>query len=146
MIYDREKVERIISDVGLDRLVCELNKGLDAPLGKIKEDGVDVSGGQWQRIAIARLLYSDARVYILDEPTASLEPVAESQVYEMFHRVNKNRFTIYVTHRLGAAKMSDEILVVHGRKIAESGSHEQLMSNPDGIYRRMFESQKSWYE
>jgi ATP-binding cassette subfamily B protein len=146
MIYDASKVENIITDIGLNGLVHELKSAIDTPLGKIKEDSVDVSGGQWQRIAIARLLYSDAIINILDEPTASLDPIAESQVYEMFHRINNNRFTIYITHRLGAAKISDEILVLDGGRIIESGSHAQLMSIRDGFYRRMFDSQKSWYE
>jgi len=146
MNFNKEEVENIISQVGQKELVRELNEGLETPLGKVKEDGVDISGGQWQRIAIARLLYSKAQINILDEPTAALDPVAESQVYEMFHRVNKNRFTIYITHRLGAAKISDEIFVVDGGRIAESGSHEKLMKIQGGLYHKMFDSQKSWYE
>lgn len=146
MIYNEEDVRNIISQVGLEDLTHELKNNIETSLGKIKEDGIDISGGQWQRIAIARLLYSEAKINILDEPTASLDPVAESQVYEMFHRINNNRFTIYITHRLGAAKISDEILVVDGGKIVESGSHEQLMRMHNGLYRKMFDSQKSWYE
>lgn len=85
-------------------------------------------------------------INILDELTASLEPIAESQVYEMFHKINNNRFTIYITHRFGAVKISDEILVVEDGKIIESGSHGQLMLIHDGLYHKMFDSQKSWYE
>lgn len=146
MTYNEKDVKNIISQVGLEGLVHELKNNMETSLGKIKKDSVDISGGQWQKIAIARLLYSEAKINILDEPTASLDPIAESQVYEMFHRINNNRFTIYITHRLGAAKMSDEILVVDRGKIIESGSHEQLMKIHDGTYRKMFESQKSWYE
>lgn len=146
MTYNEKDVKNIISQVGLEGLVHELKNNMETSLGKIKKDSVDISGGQWQKIAIARLLYSEAKINILDEPTASLDPIAESQVYEMFHRLNNNRFTIYITHRLGAAKMSDEILVVDRGKIIESGSHEQLMKIHDGTYRKMFESQKSWYE
>ncbi|MMZ64641.1 putative multidrug resistance ABC transporter ATP-binding/permease protein YheH [compost metagenome] len=82
----------------------------------------------------------------MDEPTASLDPLAESQVYELFSHVNKDRFTIFITHRLGAAKMADEILVVDEGHIAERGSHDQLMSLKNGKYSKMFASQKSWYE
>lgn len=146
MIYNKEEVKNIISQAGLEDLTYELKNNIETSLGKIKEDGVDVSGGQWQRIAIGRLLYSEAKINILDEPTASLDPAAESQLYEMFHRINNNRFTIYITHRLGAAKISDEILVVDGGKIVESGSHEKLMRMHDGLYHKMFNSQKSWYE
>lgn len=146
MVYNKEKLKNIILQTGLDSLANDLKDHIETPLGKIKESGVDISGGQWQRIAIARLLYSEAKINILDEPTASLDPVAESQVYEMFHKINKNCFNIYITHRLGAAKMSDVILVVDGGKIVEYGSHEQLMLMQDGIYREMFESQSSWYK
>jgi ATP-binding cassette subfamily B protein len=146
MVFNEEKIKKITSNIGLDDFTHELKNDINTILGKIIEDGVDVSGGQWQRIAIARLLYSDAMINILDEPTASLDPVAESQVYKMFHRINNNRFTIYITHRLGAAKISDEILVVDGGKIVESGNHEQLMLIHDGLYHKMFDSQKSWYE
>lgn len=146
MVYNEKEVKNIISNVGLGELIRDWHNDIETSLGKIKEDGIDISGGQWQRIAIARLLYSDAKINILDEPTASLDPIAESQVYEMFHRINNNRFTIYITHRLGAAKISDEILVVDEGKIVESGSHEQLMRNHDGLYRKMFDSQKAWYD
>lgn len=146
MIYKEEEMKRIISQVGLEQLVDELHNQMETSLGKLKKDSVDLSGGQWQRIAISRLLYSEAKIIILDEPTASLDPIAESQVYEMFHRVSNNRFTIYITHRLGAAKIADEILVVDTGKIVEQGSHEELMKIPNGLYSKMFDSQKSWYE
>ncbi|MFQ9984501.1 MAG: ABC transporter ATP-binding protein [Lachnospiraceae bacterium] len=146
MIYDEQEVEKVISQVGLKDLTNELPHHIETSLGKMKGDGVDLSRGQWQRVAIARLLYSAAKINILDEPTAALDPIAESQVYEMFHKVNHHCFTIYITHRLGAAKISDEILVVHDGKIAECGSHEQLMSIRGGLYQTMFEQQRSWYE
>jgi ATP-binding cassette subfamily B protein len=146
MLYDGERLQESITLSGLDGLKEELPYGEETPIGKILEGGVDISGGQRQRIAIARLLYKAAPVNILDEPTASLDPVAESQVYEMFDRVNKGRFTVYITHRLGAAKIADEILVVDGGHIAESGNHEQLMSIAGGLYHTMFDSQRSWYE
>lgn len=146
MIYNEQDINKIISQIGLDDLIQELRDGIETTLGKIKEDSVDISGGQWQRVAIARVLYSKAKINILDEPTASLDPIAESQVYEMFHKINNNRFTIYITHRLGAAKISDEILVVDKGKIVEFGSHEQLMKMRNGLYRKMFDSQKSWYQ
>lgn len=146
LVYNEGDINKIISQVGLDDLVQELSNGIETPLGKIKEEGIDISGGQWQKVAIARVLYSEAKINILDEPAVSLDPIAESQVYEMFHRINNNRFTIYITHRLGAAKISDEILVVDEGRIVEFGSHEELMKMRNGLYRKMFDSQKSWYE
>ncbi|MED4955059.1 ABC transporter ATP-binding protein [Paenibacillus sp. FSL R5-0527] len=143
---DEKRLENIVSEMGLKDVVNGLEFGIDTYLGKIKENSKDLSGGQWQRLAISRLLYSNSKINILDEPTASLDPLAESQVYELFSHVNKDRFTIFITHRLGAAKMADEILVVDEGHIVERGSHEQLMSLKNGKYSKMFASQKSWYE
>ncbi|KWX75487.1 hypothetical protein AMQ84_17865 [Paenibacillus riograndensis] len=144
--HDEEKINRIISDMNLVGMIRELEFGVDTYIGKVKKNSKDISEGQWQRLAISRLLYSSSKINILDEPTAALDPLEESRLYEMFRDINLNRFTIYITHRLGAAKISDEILVVSEGHIAEQGSHEQLMQYKDGIYQNMFESQKSWYE
>lgn len=106
---------------------------------------MDFSGGQWQKLAIARLLYSDSAINILDEPTASLDPIAEAKLYELFNSVKKERFTIYITHRLGAARIADEILVIGDGHIIEQGSHRKLMENEEGVYRKMYMNQRSWY-
>ena len=106
---------------------------------------MDLSVGQWQRLAVARALYNPALVRILDEPTAALDPVAESNVYKMFGRISKGKTTIFITHRLGAAKLADKIIVLDEGKVAQIGNHEDLV-NKKGIYSNMFESQKSWYE
>ena len=142
---DDKGLEQALSQIGAGELKDKLPKGLDTPLGKIRTGAVEVSGGEWQRIAIARLLYSASPINILDEPTAALDPVAESGVYQLFSQVNQGRFTIYITHRLGAAKIADRILVLNQGRIQETGSHDQLMSLDGGIYQTMFESQKSWY-
>ncbi|MHB1484230.1 MAG: ABC transporter ATP-binding protein [Saccharofermentanales bacterium] len=133
-----------IKTIGLDDAVDKLPKGIDTYLGKIKDEGIDISGGEWQIVAIARALVSSAPIYILDEPTASLDPIAESNVYEMFGRVSSGKSTIFITHRLGAAKLADEIFVIDDGKVAEKGSHSELIGF-GGIYARMFESQRSWY-
>lgn len=142
---DEQKMSEIITEVGLDDTLIKLKDGKENYLGKIIESGQDISGGEWQRVAISRLLYSDAKINILDEPTAALDPIAESQVYEMFNSIAKDRFTIYITHRLGAAKIADKILVIDNGAVAESGSHNELMEQ-SGIYAEMFNSQKRWYE
>ena len=143
MDYDR--VKQALNIVELTETVEKLPDGIDTYLGKIKEKGVDISGGEWQRLAIARTLVSNAPVYILDEPTASLDPVAESNVYEMFGRVTTGKAAIFITHRLGAAKLADEILVIDDGRVVEKGSHSALMKK-GGLYARMFESQRSWYK
>ena len=95
-------------------------------------------------MAVARTLYNPAHVRILDEPTAALDPVAESNVYKMFGRISKGKTTIFITHRLGAARLADEIIVIDEGRVAERGCHEKLVK-ANGIYAKMFESQKSWY-
>ncbi len=142
---DAAKIREAATAAGLDEAIAGLPQGMRTPLGKIMKNGVDLSGGQWQRLAIARALYNPAAVQILDEPTAALDPVAESGIYEMFGKISAGKSTIFITHRLGAARLADEIVVVDGGRVAEKGSHEGLLSQ-NGIYASMFEAQRSWYQ
>ncbi len=142
---DETKIRQALQDIGLAEAVDALPQGMQTPLGKAAEGGQDLSGGQWQRLAIARTLYNPAAVRILDEPTAALDPVAESNIYEMFGKISVGKSTIFITHRLGAARLADEIIVIDGGRIAEQGSHEKLLSQ-NGIYASMFEAQRSWYQ
>lgn len=142
---DETKIRAAAELIGLSDVIKGLPRGMQTPLGKVHENGVDLSGGQWQRLAIARAIYNPAAVQILDEPTAALDPVAESNIYEMFGRVSVGKSTIFITHRLGAARLADEIIVIDGGRAAERGSHEALLSK-GGIYASMFEAQRSWYQ
>ena len=142
---DSEKINKIIEQLELGDLVNNLPNGLDTYLGKVKEGSVDISGGQWQRLAVARALYSNASIRILDEPTAALDPIAESNIYKMFGKISEGLTTIFITHRLGAAKLADKIVVLSEGKVAELGNHDSLISQ-NGIYASMYNSQKSWYE
>ena len=118
--------------------------GLDTPLGKLDENGVDISGGQWQRIAVARACLPDSAFIILDEPTASLDPIAESDMYHSFAEVLKNRGCIMISHRLASARMADKIIVLSDGTVSESGSHNELME-AGGLYARMYKAQSAWY-
>ncbi len=144
LAYDEAGIREAAAFIGLDETICGLPQGYDTYLGKIHEGGVDISGGQWQRFAIARALYNPAHMRILDEPTAALDPVAESEVYRMFGQISAGRSAIFITHRLGAARLADEIIVLDGGRVAEQGSHETLLA-AGGIYAEMFEAQRSWY-
>ncbi len=140
-----ETLLQTVNVIGLQEAVERLPDGLDTPLGKIREGGVDLSGGEWQRVAIARAMVSPAQLTLLDEPTAALDPVAESKVYELFGRISAGKSTVFITHRLGAARLADEIVVLDQGRVAEQGSHQTLME-AGGLYAEMFESQRSWYQ
>lgn len=119
--------------------------GLDMNLGRLEEDGIDVSKGQWQRIAISRAFLSNADFIILDEPTASLDPIAESKLYESFSSVLQTRGCILISHRLASARLADRIMVIEGGEVIETGSHDELMQSK-GLYSVMYEEQSEWYK
>lgn len=130
---------------GLDDLILKLKNGIETPLGKIREGSPDISGGQWQRVAIARSLISRTPIKILDEPTAALDPISESWLYEEFEKLMRHKTTIFISHRLGSTKLADEIIVIEDGKVIESGTHDKLMRD-HSVYAEMFESQRGWYQ
>lgn len=137
-------IEQIVQRVGLSDLVQRLDDGVYTPIGKINANGVELSGGQWQKIAIGRSLMSAAPIKILDEPTANLDPLAESLLYQDFEAMMRGKTTFFISHRLGSTKLADEILVIDQGEIVERGSHQQLVAQK-GLYNEMFEAQRKWY-
>ena len=140
-----QNLNEVLEQVGLTDAVNTLSKGLDTPLGKIYEGGQDLSGGQWQRLAIARALVRNSPIRILDEPTAALDPVSESEFYAHFGELSKGTTTIFISHRLGSTKLADRIFVLDGGKIVEEGTQAELLAK-GGLYAEMYEAQRSWYE
>lgn len=139
-----EDINKIVNIIDLTDVIEKLPNGLNSYLGKIKSDGLDVSGGQWQRIGMARSIISDASLRILDEPTAALDPISESNIYEKFEEISRGGTTIFISHRLGSTKLANEIFVIENGSIVEKGSHDELMKI-NGTYADMYESQRSWY-
>ncbi len=145
-LSDDTAINAAISEAGIAAKVNSLEQGLETPLGKQLEDGIDLSGGQWQRIAIARALMrlSTAEVLIFDEPTAALDPKTEYEIYSIFRQIAAGKTTIVISHRLGLAKIADRIAVMENGKIAEIGTHDELIAS-NGIYCSMFTRQASSY-
>lgn len=119
-------------------------EGLDTMLSR-EFDGVELSGGQWQRIAIARGFYRDSEIMVLDEPTASIDPIEENIIYEKFAEVARGKTAIIITHRMASAKMASKIVVMQGGKIVEIGNHQELMQRK-GVYEAMYTAQRKWYQ
>ncbi len=137
---------KVIEKAGMTRKINSLPKQLDTPLGKQLEGGVDLSGGQWQRIAIARSLMRQpqAELLIFDEPTAALDPKTEDEIYKLFADISQNKTAVVVTHRLALARNADVIIVLEQGKIIETGTHDQLMKLGQQYYQ-MFTCQASHY-
>lgn len=141
------QMERAAGEAGLEEWISAFPDTYDTTLGNLTEGGTNLSGGQWQRLAIARMLYRKASIYIWDEPTAAMDPLAESRLYTAFlKKRSKSLSNIFITHRLGACVSADEICVLADGHFVEQGSHVQLMQKKDGLYRSMFEAQKGMYE
>ena len=146
MEYDRERVEKALIDAGFGDRLASLEKGLDTFVYKnLTEDGVDVSGGEAQKIAIARALYKDAPFIILDEPTAALDPIAEAEIYSKFNDIAGDKTAIYISHRLSSCKFCDEIAVFHDGGVIQRGTHAELVSDENGKYHELWNAQAKYY-
>ena len=146
MEYDRERVCKALTDAGFGDRLASLEKGLDTMLYKdLSEDGVEVSGGEAQKIAIARALYKDAPFIILDEPTAALDPIAEAEIYSKFNDIAGDKTAIYISHRLSSCKFCDEIAVFQDGSLIQQGTHAQLLADETGKYHALWHAQAQYY-
>lgn len=143
--YDRAKAEKALTDAGFADRLKTMPQGLDTYLDKDYDDsGVEVSGGEAQKIAIARALYKDAPFIILDEPTAALDPIAEAEIYARFNDIVTDKTAVYISHRLSSCKFCDEILVFDHGSVIQQGTHEDLVKQP-GKYQDLWEAQAQYY-
>jgi ATP-binding cassette, subfamily B, bacterial len=139
------KIKKVAKETGLDKLVKKLPRGFDTNLGKIFSDSVDISGGEWQKIALSRALFKNSSIIILDEPTASLDPESELYIFNKFIELVKERTAVFISHRMASAKMADRIIVMKNGEIVECGNHGELIKKK-GVYFTMYESQATWYQ
>lgn len=137
----------VIEQVGLAEKVRSLPMGLETPVFRYYDmRGFEPSGGEQQKIAMARALYKDAPILILDEPTAALDPIAEQEVYEKFDEMTRGKTAFFISHRLSSCKFCDKILVFKDGEIVERGTHETLVKMQSGLYAQMFAAQEKYYK
>ena len=142
-----EEVNRLVHEVGLEEKVKELPLGIESRFGKeYDEDGIEMSGGQAQKIAIARALYKKASMVILDEPASALDPIAEAEIYEKFNSLVEDKTAIYISHRMSSSVFCDKILIIDGGTVADFDTHEQLMQKTESLYYKLFMSQAENYK
>lgn len=144
---DVAEVKRLIHEVGLEEKVKELPLGIESRFGKeYDEDGIEMSGGQAQKIAIARALYKRSSMVILDEPASALDPIAEAEIYEKFNSLVEDKTAIYISHRMSSSVFCDKILIIDGGTVADFDTHEHLMQKTESLYYKLFMSQAENYK
>lgn len=142
---DETRVWQCIDKAGLTEKIQSLPKGIETHLGRrVFKDGVEFSGGQTQRLMLARALYKNAPILVLDEPTAALDPIAENDIYQKYNEMTHGRTSFFISHRLASTRFCDRIIFVDGGKIAEEGTHDELLKNGGG-YAYLFEVQSKYY-
>lgn len=143
---DESRVQDCLNRVGLGEKISGLPKGIHTNIGRDYEnDGVDFSGGEQQKIALARALYKDAPFMILDEPTAALDPIAEAEIYARFNDIASDKTSVFISHRLSSCKFCDEIAVFHKGQLVQLGSHDELVANENGKYHELWNAQAQYY-
>ncbi len=144
--YDRARAEQCLVKAGFGARLEQLPEGLDTFLYRdFDENGVEISGGEAQKIALARVLYQDAPFIVLDEPTAALDPEAEAEVYTKFNDIVEDKTAVYISHRLSSCRFCDEIAVFDGGRVVQQGTHDSLLE-AQGKYRSLWEAQAQYYQ
>ena len=143
---DMDKVKACVTKAGLAEKIASLPQGYDTHLGKqVYLDGVELSGGQTQRLMLARALYKDGAFLVLDEPTAALDPIAESDIYQRYNEMTAGKSSVFISHRLASTRFCDRILFIQDGGIAEEGTHEELLQK-GGAYAKLFNVQARYYQ
>ncbi|MFA6739748.1 MAG: ABC transporter ATP-binding protein, partial [Bacilli bacterium] len=144
--FEEQRLQETTQQVSLSKTLADLPLGLQTPMDKnINEQGVELSGGQQQKVAIARALYKESSLVILDEPTSALDPLAEAEIYEHFNHLVHERTAIYISHRMSSSVFCDRVLILDGGTVADYDTHSNLMKKKGSLYYRMFQSQADNY-
>ena len=144
--YDAKHVTECLEGAGFGERLASLENGLETNLNKhFADDGIDISGGESQKIALARALYKDAAFIMLDEPTAALDPIAEHEVYSRMNDITQGKTAIFISHRLSSCRFCQDIVVFHEGELIQQGSHDELVENADGKYHELWHAQAQYY-
>lgn len=144
--YDKERAKACLKEAGFEDRLAKMEKGLDTCLYQdFEKDGVEISGGEAQKIAIARALYKDSPFIILDEPTAALDPIAEAEIYARFNTLIQDKTAVYISHRLSSCRFCDRIAVFDKGHIVQFGTHEELVEQTNGKYHELWHAQAQYY-
>jgi ATP-binding cassette, subfamily B, bacterial len=141
---DQPRIDDAAERGGADTVVAELSEGMDTMLGRWFDKGNELSGGQWQKIALSRAFMRDGEVLVLDEPTSALDAEREYEIFQRFRELTEGKIAVLISHRFSTVRMADRIAVVEGGTIAELGSHAELVAR-GGTYARLFELQAEGY-
>ena len=144
--YDREKVERCLREAGMGERLERMPEGVETYLYKDYEDGVEISGGEAQKVAIARAVCKDAPFVLLDEPTAALDPISEYEIYRGFDHIVGDKTAVYISHRLSSCRFCERIAVFHEGQVVQTGSHEELLKDKGGKYLELWNAQAQYYQ
>ncbi|MBY0089036.1 ABC transporter ATP-binding protein [Brevibacillus brevis] len=143
-VGDYEDIERIARLCGIDSFIQNFKEKYHTRLGKRLFDGEDLSGGQWQKIALSRAMFKGSEIVILDEPTSALDPISEKNIFEEFNKMFSNKTVIFISHRLSSIKFADRIIVLKDGCLIEEGTHDELIGNKNEYYN-LYHSQAEWY-
>ena len=144
--YDEEKVRQSLMEANFGERLDKLEKGTETYLYRnFEKDGVEISGGEAQKIALARALYKNAPFIILDEPTAALDPIAEAEVYSNFNSIVGDKTAIYISHRLSSCRFCDRIAVFDSGSVVQFGTHDELVADENGKYHELWHAQAQYY-
>ncbi len=143
--YDPQQVWKCLEKAGMRERAEKMEAGLETGLYQQKKDGVEISGGEAQKLAIARALYKDAPIVILDEPTAALDPISEYEIYSRFGQIVEGKTSVYISHRMSSCRFCDLVYVFDGGVITQTGTHEELLAQKEGLYARLWQAQAQYY-
>ena len=147
--YDSKRVEECLKEAGIYERVSRMKHGIESRLLKDQQDGdeegIEISGGEKQKIALARALYRNAPLVILDEPTSALDPLAEQDIYQRFNEMVTDKTAIFISHRMSSCRFCDEVVVFDDGRIVENGTHDELVADVCGVYHKMWEAQARYY-